>query len=214
MRKSVTRYWGKCITIWYEQEQGSVLTQACVEWAGIWWSAHRLLFYYHLQSSKTKFHISCCDTESNSKLKFIFHVAAISGLTLSSRAEIPKPSLKDGPDKRGSFLQWKKKYIILLWKLFIHFICLFIYWILAFCVYVWGKMLYCKSLSEIWHYVPLLSVVGFVVLMDSCIHSLMSHRCSDGLTAKSNWLFLSHTHTVSWLKLNALCRVISQSLTA
>lgn len=34
--KSVTRYWGKYIAIWYEQEQGSVLTQACVERAGIW----------------------------------------------------------------------------------------------------------------------------------------------------------------------------------
>ncbi len=117
---------------------------------------------------------------------------------------------------------------ILLWKLFINFICLSVYLlnIIIFCVYIWGKMLYCKSLSEIRHYVPILSVVGFVVLMDSCIHSLMSHRCSDGPTARSNWLFLSHTHTVegcargaaemsvSWLKLHALCRVISQSLTA
>lgn len=47
---------------------------------------------------------------------------------------------------------------ILLWKLFINFICLFIYWILDFYVYVWGEMLYCKSSSEIRHYVPLLLI--------------------------------------------------------
>ncbi len=128
---------------------------------------------------KTKFHISCCDTESNSKLKFIFHVAAISGLILSSRAEIPKPSVKDGPDKRGCFLWWNKIQFCYENCSLILSVCLFIEYSIFGSVYIWGEMLYCKSLSEIRHYVVLLSVCFTYGFMRTFIDESYMFRWND-----------------------------------
>lgn len=157
----------------------------------IWSSAHRLVFYYHPQSSKTKFHISCCGAESNSKLKFIFRVAAISGLILSFRGdEIPKPG-----SQRRPWYEWMFSPIpIPQSKLFINFY-LSVYLSNAF--NVWGQK--CCT-ADHWARFDImllyyLSVLGFafVMVMDSCIHSLMS-QMDWRLTV--NWLSLSCTH--SW----------------
>lgn len=150
--------------------RGSILTQAWVERAGIWSSAHWLVFYYHLQSSKTKFHISCCGTECNSKLKFIFRVVAISGLILSV--------FKDSPDMSGCFLQFQfgNQNCSLI------FISLFIYRI---CLRLEGEMQHCRSLSKIWHYAPLLLICPGICICYGYgfVHTFIDE--SDGLTANS-----------------------------
>lgn len=125
------------------------------------------------------------------------------------------------------------KNAILLRKLFINFICLFIYWILDFCVYVWGKMLYCKSLSDIWHYVSLILICPGISVCYSYSYSISMHTLNkESWKVRMDWQLteidcfsLTHTHTVEgcargaaemsvlWLKLHGLCRVISQSLT-
>lgn len=87
------------------------------------------------------------------------------------------------------------KNLILLWKLLINFTCLFIYWIFnCFGVFTFGEK--CCSANHWASFDIMFFYYLFVLLMDSCIHSLMSHICSDGTTARNNWLFLSHTH--SW----------------
>ncbi len=76
--------------------------------------------------------------------------------------------------------------------------------ILSVCLYIeysifWGLFTFgvkCCTANHWARFDIMLFYYLFVLLMDSCVHSLMSHICSDGTTARSNWLILSHTH--SW----------------